>query len=49
MGHCLLLVTDNQPTLKQDIAGLREEAMPPHAVQVGQHRNWVEVRRIRAG
>ena len=30
-GHYLLSVKDNQPTLKQDIADLWEEDMPPQA------------------
>ena len=45
-GHYLLSVKDNQPTLKQNIADLWEEAMAPQAEQVGRHGDRVEVRRI---
>ena len=45
-GHYLLSVKDNQPTLKQDIADLWEEDMPPQVVQVGSHGDRVEVRRL---
>ena len=45
-GHYLLSVKDNQPTLKQDIADLWEEDIPPQAVQVSTHGDRVEVRRL---
>ena len=45
-GHYLLSVKDNQPTLKQDIATLWEADIPPQAVQVGEHGDRVEVRRL---
>ena len=45
-GHYLLSVKDNQPTLKQDIADLWAEELPPQAEQVGQHGDRVELRRI---
>lgn len=45
-GHYLLSVKDNQPTLKQDIADLWAEDLPPQAEQVGQHGDRVELRRI---
>ena len=45
-GHYLLAVKDNQPTLKQDIASLWEEGLPPQAEQVGSHGDRVEVRRL---
>ena len=44
-GRCLFSVKDNQPTLKQDIADLWEEDMPPRAVQVGSHGDRIEARR----
>ena len=45
-GHYLFSVKDNQPTLKQDIADLREEDLPPQVEQVGSHGDRVEVRRF---
>ena len=45
-GHYLLSVKDNQPTLKQDIADLWEEGLPPQVAQVGSHGDRVEVRRL---
>lgn len=44
--HYLFSVKDNQPTLKQDIADLWEEDIPPQAAQTGAHGDRVEVRRI---
>ena len=37
---------DNQPTLKQDIADLWEEGLPPQVEQVSSHGDRVEVRRL---
>ena len=45
-GHYLFSVKDNQPTLKQDIADLWEEDLPPQVEQVGSHGDRVEVRRF---
>ena len=45
-GHYFFAVKDNQPTLKRDIADLREEDMPPQVEQVGSHGDRVEVRRL---
>ena len=45
-GHYFFSVKDNQPTLKQDIADLWEEDLPPQAEQVGSHGDRVEVRRL---
>ena len=45
-GHYFFSVKDNQPTLKQDIADLWEEDMPPQVEQVGSHGGRVEVRRL---
>lgn len=45
-GHYLFSVKDNQPTLKQDIADLWEEDLPPQVEQVGSHGDRVEVRRL---
>ena len=41
-----MAVKDNQPTLKQDIADLWENATPPQAVQTGQHGGRVGLRRL---
>ena len=45
-GHYLFSVKDNQPTLKQDIADLWEEDLPPQMEQISSHGDRVEVRRL---
>ena len=45
-GHYLFSVKDNQPTLKQDIADLWAEDLPPQVEQVGSHGDREEVRRF---
>ena len=45
-GHYFFSVKDNQPALKQDIADLWEEDLPPQVEQVGSHGDRVEVRRL---
>ena len=45
-GRCLFSVKDSQPTLKQDIAGLWEEDLPPQVEQAGSHGDRAEARRL---
>ena len=46
VGHYLFSVKDNQPSLKQDLADLWEEDLPPQMKQIGSHGDRVEVRRL---